>query len=75
MSSSARRGEAPHFRVWQKPVELRSTGQMRTSVPRWFVVTHALPRIVHGVGHDLFAVRSDGDRKFDGLCVHFVGIV
>jgi len=31
-----------------------------------------LPRIMHGVSHDLFAVGSDFDRKFDGLRVAFL---
>jgi len=35
MSSSARRSEAPLVWCMQNLVELRSTGQMRTSVPTW----------------------------------------
>jgi len=31
-----------------------------------------LPRIMHGVSHDLFAVGCDFDRKFDGLRVAFL---
>src|ERR1700745_4165851 len=37
MSLSARRSEAPLFSLPAEPVELRSTGQMRTSVPTWLV--------------------------------------